>query len=112
MKNTQNIPENICIIELIGRIDMNNAKEFENIMTKPLVNPNYKTVIFDCEKLEYLASAGLRSLLFAMKDFQQKKRNMVLCNVKKTIINVLDISGFTKLFNIKNNLEEAIALIK
>ncbi len=112
MKNTQNIPENICIIELIGRIDMDNANEFENIMTNPLDNPNFETVIFDCKKLDYLASAGLRSLLFALKDFQQRKRKMVLCNLQKNIINVLDISGFTKLFTIKKDLDEAISIFK
>ena len=50
-------------ISLSGRIDSSNAAEKEREMLEAIASAPECSVIFDAEDLEYISSAGLRSVL-------------------------------------------------
>ena len=79
-----------------GRLDTLTAPELESF----LVN-NYEGVsslIFDCEKLVYVSSAGLRVLLTAHK---RMKGAMKLKNVSELVMEVLEMTGFADVWVIE-----------
>lgn len=61
MQIIKNEEKNRVIVYVDGRIDTLTASDFEKQLIE-LINNN-KDVIIECSKIEYISSAGLRSLL-------------------------------------------------
>ena len=83
-------------LQLIGYIDASNAAEVEKIMVD--VVSKFDTVLFDMEKLEYVSSAGLRAFKHAYMDMRAKHGTLEAKNVSKNVMEVLEVTGFTRLF--------------
>ena len=84
------------IVSLDGRLDTMTAPELESVLVG-----NYEGVTaltFDCEKLSYISSAGLRVLLTAHK---RMKGAMKLINVNELVMEVLDMTGFADIWVIE-----------
>lgn len=84
------------IIALDGRLDTTTAPELERFL-----NENYKGVTsltFNCEKLVYVSSAGLRVLLTAHK---KVKGAMKLTDVSELVMEVLEMTGFADVWVIE-----------
>ena len=83
-------------VALDGRLDTITAPEFESFL-----NANYdgiKSLNIDCEKLEYVSSAGLRVLLAAQK---KTKGQMKLTNVCELVMEVFEMTGFADILVIE-----------
>lgn len=90
-------------IFLEGRIDANNAPEVEKKISAIIAENPATALIFDAEKLTYIASAGLRIFMKTRKSF---KKNISIENASKDIYEVLDMTGFTRMFDVKKKLRE------
>ena len=84
MANNENI------IRLIGRIDTNNALEWEQKIKEQL-NSDAENV-FDADELEYISSAGLRVLMKIRKMISGEMR---IYNVSSEVYDIFDVTGFT-----------------
>ena len=81
------------IVAVDGRLDTITAPELESFLGK-----NYEAVTsltFDCEKLSYISSAGLRVLLTAHK---RMRGEMKLTNVSELVMEVLEMTGFADIW--------------
>ena len=90
-------------LEIKGRIDSTNA---ENVYSKVNLMRKQRPggdVIFDCEGLEYISSAGLRILLMVQKKEPEKIK---LINVSQEVNGILDLTGFSELFDISVALRD------
>ena len=85
------------VATLDGEMDTAAAVEAEEVL-KPLYNSEGKDVIIDCEKLEYIASSGLRILLSILKQAKSHDCNLVLKNVNDDIKDVFRMTGFINIF--------------
>ena len=85
------------VATLDGEMDTAAAVEAEEIL-KPLYNSDGKDVIIDCEKLEYIASSGLRILISILKGAKANGSKVVLKNLNDDIKNVFKLTGFINLF--------------
>lgn len=85
---------------LEGELDTACAQEFEEAM-KPMHNLSGKEITFDCAKLEYIASSGLRILLALLKSAKGNDNKVVLKNLNDEIKEVFKMTGFIDLFDIE-----------
>lgn len=76
-------------------------------MTSPKLNSKINEIINDADKLvmdlkelEFISSAGLRVLLGALQAIEDKGE-MVVINLSPAVREVFDLTGFSRLFNIK-----------
>jgi len=58
--------------------------------------------------MDYVSSSGLRILLMALKRITMVKGKFVLCNLQENIREIFEISGFTTIFEIYPNEEDAL----
>ena len=58
-----------------------------------------KGLVIDCTNLEYIASSGLRILLNLVKKAKADGGRVALRGVNDVIRDVLDMTGFTNLFD-------------
>jgi anti-anti-sigma factor len=75
---------------LEGRLDAETASSFDTELDKVLESP-MKVLVFDLAKLEYISSAGLRSIFRAQKAMKGRAGKVLLVNVQPQIQKVLDI---------------------
>jgi anti-anti-sigma factor len=85
------------VVTLEGEMDTAAAVEVEEIL-KPLYNSKGKDVVIDCEKLEYIASSGLRILISILKGAKAGGSKVVMRGVNDDIKNVFKLTGFIDLF--------------
>ena len=79
-----------------GRLDTVTAPEFESSFEAN--SEGVDELIIDCEKLEYVSSAGLRVFLSLQKKF---KTSMKLINVCELVMEVFEMTGFADILNIE-----------
>jgi len=65
-------------------------------------------VVINVEKVNFIASTGLRIILVLGKRLKGDGLNLILCSMNETNKSVFKISGFLKLFPVFETEEEAI----
>lgn len=80
-----------------GRLDTAASSETEKAL-QPLVDCTGHDIIFDCRKLEYISSSGLRLLLGVLKNAKPKGSRVMIKDANADIRRVFDMTGFTNLF--------------
>lgn len=84
---------------LEGRIDSAAAPEAQEALL-PMVD-EFSALTLDFGKVAFVSSAGLRVLLLLHKKCNAQGREMKLVNVKPSIMEVLDITGFSGMLHIE-----------
>lgn len=90
-------------INLSGRIDANNAGIIAEEISSQMAKFPGETPKFDAANLEYISSAGLRTLLKFRKLIG---KNLDVINASDDVYNIFEVTGFTELFNVSKRLRE------
>ena len=85
-------------IALEGRLDTTSAPQLDQALNELL--EGITSLTFDLEKLVYISSAGLRSLLVAQKAMN-KKGTMKVKNAGDTVMEVFNVTGFADILTIE-----------
>lgn len=100
MNTTINSTNGKTTITVEGRIDTLTSAEFLKT-AEPPTTAETPDITIDCQKLQYISSAGLRALLILQKNVTANNGNLVLTNVIPAIKEIFKITGFEKIFTIK-----------
>lgn len=84
-------------VSISGRLDTNTSLEIETRILGRLDGAT--SLLIDLSELEYISSAGLRTLLTIQKVFAPQGE-MKLMNIKEKIMDIFEITGFTAVLNI------------
>jgi anti-anti-sigma factor len=95
------------ILAVTGRMDAVTAPEFENRVLD-WINAGETHLVVDFEGLEYISSAGLRSILTIAKNLKTRKGQMALCSLRDTVKEVFEISGFSTIIPVFESIDAAI----
>lgn len=98
MEITVNKNGNELTIIPIGRIDTATAPELQTVVDENISGVTDLT--FNLQKLKYLSSAGLRVLMSTQK-IMNKQGKMRLVHVNEDVMDVLDMTGLTDVFEIE-----------
>lgn len=88
------------VATLEGELDTAAAIEVEKEL-QPLFNSEGRDVVIECEKLEYIASSGLRILLGILKSAKAAGSKVLLRNLNDDIKNVFKLTGLISLFEVE-----------
>lgn len=95
----KNNPENVTAI-MSGSFDTLAAEQAESTV-KELEELAGKSLIIDCNALDYIASSGLRVLLRLRKACASKGQQVTLLGVNENIMEVLKVTHFDRMFTIE-----------
>ena len=85
-----------------GMIDANKAPEFDAAVSKIIgEHADINGVTIDADALTYISSSGLRVLMKLSKKFG---RGILLQNASKDVYDILEMTGFVKIFDVKKKL--------
>ena len=100
MEIVKNLSGKILKVKVIGRLDTNTAPELEDNLKDDLANA--ERIELDLEKLDYISSAGLRTVLVLHKSMSSKKGALVVMHPKDEVMEVFDMTGFSSFLDIED----------
>ncbi len=89
------------VVHLDGKLDSSNATPVELALLDVIAKGETKLVI-DCVKMNFVSSAGLRSLIMAIKKMKPVGGTVTLLGLQHNVKEVLEISGLLPLFKIQD----------
>jgi len=91
-----------------GKVDSYTAPDLTKAIEEVNAKGQFKLVL-DLDKLEYMSSAGFRALLIGQRNCKRYNRGeIVLAAVPRKILDALELTGFTPLFRIFDDVIAAV----
>jgi uncharacterized protein (TIGR02172 family) len=102
MNFTYNLNDGVLTFSLDGRLDTEASAKFEAELAEISRNNPHISLVFDAEKLQYIASSGLRTILKMGKT----EKDFSLENVSDSVYNVFEMTGFSRIMKIRKALRK------
>ena len=84
---------------MVGRLDSTNAEEAHEIFQQ--MAAKFETLILNFAQLDYISSAGLRSLKRLYVTMQKKQGQLILRGANPYVTEVMEMTGFASMFRMK-----------
>ena len=104
---SQNAESGVQVVELTGRLDNLTAAEFD----KQVAELASERTVLDLANLQYISSAGLRSVLAAFKRATAAGGKLALAAPGPAIVEVFEISGFVTLIPVFQDRAAAVSAL-
>lgn len=98
MTIVESLENGVVIMKVDGRLNAVTSLELHDKLMEFM--PKAQKLIFEFEDLEYISSGGLRELLIAY-DEMSRKDGMVIRHVSPEVEEVLNLTGFSTIFEIE-----------
>ncbi len=98
MTITKTMENNKAIVAVEGWLDTNSSPELGREIE---ALSDIESLILDFDKLEYIASAGLRIVILAYKKLKSMNGEFSIINVSSEVMDVFKLTGFDQNFDIQ-----------
>jgi anti-sigma B factor antagonist len=96
------------LLSVQGKVDSYTAPDLTKAIESLNDNGQFK-IVLDLSELEYMSSAGFRALLIGQRNCKRYNRGeIVLASVPKKICDALELTGFTPLFRMFDDVTSAV----
>ncbi len=96
---------------LKGFLDTYNSSDFQREVNKIIDSGSLK-ILFNCSELNYVSSTGIGAFTAFLKTLKQKQGDLVLASLQPKVFEVFQLLGFSKFFNISQNVDEGKMILK
>ena len=111
MTITERKDDGICIIALSGELDIGTSDDARDRLLAA-VDAGERSLAVDFREVDYISSSGLRIFILVLKKLNSLNGRLVLFGVQEKVAQVFRLAGFSRLFSILENEEEAVATLK
>lgn len=98
----------VQLIRLHGSLDMYSFPRLESQLQTLFQQGRY-AMMLDCSQLDYIGSAGLGALIGFSKQAREHDGDLKLFRVPERIYKIIELLGFTKVLQVYNTEETALA---
>lgn len=99
--------KNCVVVSIRGKIDAVTSPAFEKSLAE-LIEQGEKNLLLNFNRLEYISSAGLRSILSTAKQLKLKEGKLLFAGLQGPVKDVFKISGFGSIFKLYDTKEDAV----
>ena len=100
--------ESATIVDVDGDITLYNSPEVRKVLLDLLKNKRMPRVIVNLQKAKYIDSAGVASLVEALKASRDLKSSFALYGLSRTAREVLELTRLVKVFEIHDDEQGAL----
>lgn len=108
MEIKDRVVNDVTVISLEGSIDAMTAPKITEFIHGQVSKGNIKLVA-DLSGVDYTSSAGLRVMLGAIKETRSQGGDLRLTGIQPDVQKVLNLSGFSNILKIFDDLDAAVA---
>ncbi len=98
------------IVSAQGRIDMSNSEDFKDALMAALAGAG-AAVIVDVAGVDYISSAGLRSLMIALRSAKAEGKAFGVAALSPLVLEIFTISRFNLVFALYAGVRDAVAAL-
>jgi anti-sigma B factor antagonist len=102
---------NVDIIDIQGRIDMDQERRLRDLAVK-LMNEGSINLIFNFNECDYLCSPALGTIAISIKGCREKGGDVRLLNVNDYLLNIFEITKLTQIVDVHDDEEKCLSLFK
>ena len=95
------------VVRVSGRVDLSNADEFKDKLTAAL-NSATGGLVVDMGEVDYISSAGLRSLMIVFKASKGAGKQFAITSLQPLLMEIFTISRFHLVFPLFDTARAAI----
>src|SRR6202161_4041945 len=99
------------IVDVIGDITLYNSPEVRKVLLSLLKEKKSPRVVVNLERVKYIDSAGVASLVEGLKISRDLKSGFALFGLSRTTREVLELTRLLKVFEVYDTEEEALSAI-
>ncbi|MCB4423141.1 STAS domain-containing protein [Synechococcus sp. HB1133] len=103
MEVEQELIKNWQVIKVTGEIDSKTVSTLRDFIDEKLVEDT--AVALDLEKVPFMSSAGLRTLLTLQRKTTSMKVDLALIGVANEIQDTMKVTGFLQYFKLYDSIE-------
>jgi anti-sigma B factor antagonist len=96
------------VVDVVGDITLYNSPNIRKTLLDLLRNKHSRRVIVNLEKVRYIDSAGVASLVEGLKVSRDVNAGFALYGLTKTTREVLELTRLIKVFEVYDTEEEAL----
>jgi anti-sigma B factor antagonist len=96
------------VLYLTGYVDTYNSTNFQKRVAKA-IGTGYLKLIFHCSGMNFVSSTVIGSFTAFLKAVKPRGGDLVLLEMQPKVYECFQLLGFSQFFNIKENLDEAVA---
>ncbi|MGA2717858.1 MAG: STAS domain-containing protein [Candidatus Acidiferrales bacterium] len=100
---------NATFVDITGDITLYNSPEVRRVLLDLLKAKRVPRVIVNLEKVKYIDSAGVASLVEGLKTSRDLKSGFALYGLSKTAREVLELTRLIKVFEVYDNEADALS---
>jgi anti-sigma B factor antagonist len=99
------------VVSVTGRIDTLSSSEFQKRMEE-LLEQAPQQLVLDLCRLEYVSSAGLRSIIVITKKIVSQGGKLACCALQPVVRDVFEVSGINTKIPVFDSVNEATVEMK
>ena len=96
------------VVSLAGKLDAASTADVERALLA-VIDGGETRLVIDCAKLDFVSSAGLRSLIMAIKRMKTRGGTIALVAMQRDVKEIIEISGLGALFKVYATSADALA---
>ena len=108
MMSSTRIEKGTTIVDVVGQIDLGSSPALRKALLESLKVAD--RVAVNLIAVKYIDSSGIASLLEVLKEARQSKKRLVLFGLTAAVLQVLQLTRLTGIFEISETEEQAIAV--
>ena len=106
---TRDTEAGVTLVNLSGRIDIAGANEID--MPMSVIGGSKRAVVIDLSAVDFMASMGLRTIVFAAKSVKSKRGVAALVVPPGDVRNVIEFAGIDQIVPTFATLDEAVQAV-
>jgi anti-anti-sigma factor len=101
----------VHVLDLGGSLDGHTFHDFDGYLAS-VIDAQCSRIVLNCEKLEYISSAGIGVLAGAAKRCRDSKGDLRMCNVTEKVKKIVSLVGLHAMLKVYDNEKDAITSFK
>jgi anti-sigma B factor antagonist len=107
MMSSTRTEKGTTIVDVVGQIDLGSSPALRKALLESLKGAD--RVAVNLIAVKYIDSSGIASLLEVLKEARQSKKRLVLFGLTAAVLQVLQLTRLTGVFEIRETEEQAVA---
>lgn len=103
--------QDIDIVNVSGKIDNSTSANFLKLV-QPCLDNKVSKMVINFKDVDYISSAGIRSLIMVCKTMQASGGKIVLTEANVYVLSVLKMAGIHEVIPIMNHFEEVLRFME
>jgi len=107
MKVTREKRDTTVLVSVAGSVDIYSSPELRGEL-KVALEQRAPRIVIDLEKVTFVDSSGLATLIEALQKVHEYQGKLVLCGLRAAVLSVFQLSNLDNLFEIRPDVPAAL----